>query len=162
MKYSVLVLGLVMAVAFLAVLGAWVYCLLDPKKSAKRFSSDIYSADVSVQIAGKLADKNAPATCVVRWSLNERLVTLFFSLSFLVPMQAGGDVKTADPTDARAVIPLMLAPMKCSPRYVSGFGMSQTSDARCFARPHLDGMELEFQNLKGGLEQFDGVCQVFV
>jgi len=119
-------LVLVLALLVFTALTVWIVCLCSPRITAKRFFSDVYTCQPLDEKTGK----PVPGTCVVRWSLTERVVTMTLDLAVALTDELLTD-------DACLVLDLMLPPAKASSRYLSGFGMS-TAGARCFVEPIAD------------------------
>jgi len=116
------VLVLLLALLVLAALTVWIVCLCNPRITAKRFLSDVYSCQPVTE-----SGEPVPGSCVVRWSLTERLVTMTLSLAL-------NNNNNNNSPKLILLLDLMLPPAKATPRYLAGFGMSD-SGARCFVEP---------------------------
>lgn len=148
-------LVLVLALLAFTALTVWIVCLCSPRITAKRFFSDVYTC----QLVDEHSGATVPGSCVVRWSLTERMVTMTLDLALVC----------ADDKEHVLLLDLMLPPAKASPRYLSGFGMSR-SGARCFVEPVKDkeksGSPKARLRLLGipakGSEEFTIVAQMMV
>jgi hypothetical protein len=143
-----------LALLVLSALTVWIVCICSPRITAKRFLSDVYTCNPVTE-----SGEPVPGTCVVRWSLTERVVTMTISLALNCSGLKGPDVTL--------LLDLMLPPAKATPRYLAGFGMS-SSGARCFVEPveksgtSTPQARLRLTGLGRDQEQVTAVAQMMV
>ena len=105
---------------------AFVHYLYINNIPLRRFYSDVYSTRFSsLESNNRLHERQEQAT--IRWSINENLVSLYIVLQ--VNMLAG------DETDMELSVPVPFIPHSQSERYVTGIGLADTCNSKCFLKP---------------------------
>jgi hypothetical protein len=153
---------LLLSVLFFAALSIWIALVCSPRVTAKRFFSDVYTAKLRPVTAVVAVP---PYSCVVRWSVVERLVSMSVSLA----LDLSAESLSSESKDLSLILDLMHCPMKPDLKYISGFGLSTVSKAKVFLRPVSEPKKLEAKLVFSDLdperfphEQFELTAQLMI